>query len=241
MRCFDAGVLVGNLRLLRRHPLEDLRQLGRLDHQGRGQVLRRVERLPVALGSKVAQLGLQLGEVHPGISLVLGCHRSCQHRPTPPTPAAPQSPNDPARRRLCAVRLRRSGQRERLGAIDDRVMGGISRSRLRHDPAGHAVFEGQVSLERNGGFASVRSSPGARGKPGAAACVIEVRGDGKQFKLSLLTDDGFDSLNYQAGFTPMVTTGRRCGFRWRHSAPASEDARCRAHRRSTPHGSARSG
>ena len=44
-------------------------------------------------------------------------------------------------------------------AIDDRVMGGVSRSRLRHDPAGHAVFEGEVSLEQNGGFASVRSSP----------------------------------------------------------------------------------
>ena len=43
-------------------------------------------------------------------------------------------------------------------AIDDRVMGGVSRSRLRHDRAGHAVFEGDVSLERNGGFASVRSS-----------------------------------------------------------------------------------
>lgn len=84
--------------------------------------------------------------------------------------------------------------------IDDRVMGGISRSRLLHDPAGHAVFEGEVSLARNGGFASVRSIPGARGKPGAQACLIEVRAAAKQFKLSLLTDDGFDSLNYQASF-----------------------------------------
>ena len=87
-------------------------------------------------------------------------------------------------------------------AIDDRVMGGISRSTLRHDPAGHAVFEGTVSVERNGGFASVRSSPGERGLPGAQASLIELRGDNKQFKLSLLTDDGFDSLNYQASFTP---------------------------------------
>ena len=87
-------------------------------------------------------------------------------------------------------------------AIDDRVMGGISHSTLRHDPAGHAVFEGPVSLERNGGFASVRSSPGKRGQSGAGICLIELRGDNKQFKLSLLTDDGFDSLNYQASFTP---------------------------------------
>ena len=62
-------------------------------------------------------------------------------------------------------------------AIDDRVMGGISRSTLRHDPAGHAVFEGTVSLEQNGGFASVRSSPDERGLPGAEACLIELRGD----------------------------------------------------------------
>lgn len=86
--------------------------------------------------------------------------------------------------------------------IDDRVMGGVSRSQLRRDPAGHATFEGTVSLERNGGFASVRSSPAARGLPGAAACIIEVRGDHKQFKLSLLTGDAFDSVNYQASFTP---------------------------------------
>lgn len=89
--------------------------------------------------------------------------------------------------------------------IDDRVMGGISRSRLRYDAAGHAVFEGEVSLERNGGFASVRSRPGAHGRPGAGTCLIDVRGAGKQYKLSLLTDDGFDSLNYQANFTPPGT------------------------------------
>ncbi len=123
-------------------------------------------------------------------------------------------------------------------AIDDRVMGGVSRSRLRHDPAGHAVFEGTVSLEQNGGFASVRSSPGTRGKPGAAACVIEVRGDGKQFKLSLLTDDGFDSLNYQASFAPatqdwqtirLPLTAFRASFRGRDvpGAPALDPSRIR--------------
>jgi hypothetical protein len=87
-------------------------------------------------------------------------------------------------------------------AIDDRVMGGVSQSRLRFDPNGHAVFEGEVSLARNGGFASVRSNPGERGLAGATTCLIEVRGSGPSFKLSLLTDDGFDSLNYQFGFTP---------------------------------------
>ncbi len=35
-------------------------------------------------------------------------------------------------------------------AINDGVMGGVSVSRMRFDLAGHAVFEGEVSLENNG-------------------------------------------------------------------------------------------
>ena len=93
-------------------------------------------------------------------------------------------------------------------AIDDRVMGGVSRSRLRFEPAGWAVFEGEVSLDRGGGFASVRSAPGAYGLAAAAGlgadldCVIEARGDGRQYKLCLYTDDGFDSVSHQASWTP---------------------------------------
>ena len=123
-------------------------------------------------------------------------------------------------------------------AIDDRVMGGVSRSRLRHDQAGHAVFEGEVSLDRNGGFASLRSSPGERGQAGATTCLIEARGDAKHFKLSLLTDDGFDSVNYQANFTPSGTdwqtlhlpiTAFRASFRGREvpDAPPLDPARIR--------------
>lgn len=123
-------------------------------------------------------------------------------------------------------------------AIDDRVMGGVSCSSLRPDPAGHAVFGGTVSLERNGGFASVRSSAGEWGVPGAGTCLIELRGDNKQFKLSLLTDDGFDSLNYQASFAPkgsdwqnlhLPLAGFHASFRGREvaDAPPLEPARIR--------------
>jgi len=124
-------------------------------------------------------------------------------------------------------------------AIDDRVMGGVSRSRLRHDPAGHAVFEGEVSLDRNGGFASVRSGRGAWGQPGARSCLIEVRGGGdKQFKLGLFADDGFDSPSYQAGFAAggshwqtlrLPLAAFRASFRGREvpGAPALDPARIR--------------
>lgn len=91
-------------------------------------------------------------------------------------------------------------------AIDDRVMGGVSRSHLRHDEGGHAVFEGELSLDRGGGFASVRASVAAplatAGEAAAQAVVIEAQGDGRSYKLSLFTDDAFDALAYQAAFTP---------------------------------------
>ena len=122
--------------------------------------------------------------------------------------------------------------------IDDRVMGGISRSSVCHDPTGHAVFAGTVSLQRNGGFASVRSSPAEHGLPEAKDCLLEVRGDGKQYKLSLLTNDGFDSLNYQASFAlsgtgwqtlPLPLAEFRASFRGREvpSAPPLDPARIR--------------
>lgn len=87
-------------------------------------------------------------------------------------------------------------------AIDDRVMGGVSRSVLHHDPAGHAVFSGQVSPDNNGGFASVRAAVST--PPNGDVDVVElvVRGDGHRYKLNLRTDRGFDGVNYQAAFAP---------------------------------------
>lgn len=123
------------------------------------------------------------------------------------------------------------------GAIDDRVMGGVSSSQLRYDLAGHAIFEGNVSLERNGGFASIRSKPALRGEPGALTCVIETRATSKRFKLNLLTDDAFDGVNYQASFSPepswqtlYIPLGTfRATFRGREvpGAPALDPARIR--------------
>jgi len=91
-------------------------------------------------------------------------------------------------------------------AIDDSVMGGVSHSRLRHDAAGHAVFEGVVSLENSGGFASVRSRPLDLGVSRAANYTLEVRGDGKRYKLSVRAGDAFDGISYQARFEAPVGT-----------------------------------
>jgi hypothetical protein len=87
-------------------------------------------------------------------------------------------------------------------AIDDRVMGGVSRSTLRFDPAGHAVFSGQVAPDNNGGFASVRASVSPRPAKDIDAIKLVVRGDGRRYKLNLRIDRGFDGVNCQAAFAP---------------------------------------
>ena len=57
-----------------------------------------------------------------------------------------------------------------------------------------------MSLAQGGGFASVRSAPQDLGAPGAGAYALDVRGDGKRYKLALRTDDAFDGISYQATF-----------------------------------------
>ena len=81
--------------------------------------------------------------------------------------------------------------------INDGVMGGVSSSRLR-DADGALVFEGEVSLENNGGFASFRGP--ARIPAGSSALLLTVRGDGKRYKLTLKTDDSDRAPQYQAAF-----------------------------------------
>ncbi len=64
-------------------------------------------------------------------------------------------------------------------AINDAFMGGVSHSHLRYNASGYSVLEGLVSLEQNGGFASVCSCSLDLASPGAVTCLIEVYGDGK--------------------------------------------------------------
>jgi len=86
--------------------------------------------------------------------------------------------------------------------VNDVVMGGVSRSTFSPDEPGTARFAGIVSLENSGGFASVRTAPRAWATAGAIAFVLRVRGDGRSYKFTVRTDDGFDGIQYQAQFTP---------------------------------------
>jgi len=87
-------------------------------------------------------------------------------------------------------------------SIDDVVMGGVSHSALLPYAAGVASFSGVVSLDRGGGFASVRTEPQRWRTAGARSFVLRCRGDGRNYKFTARVDDGFDGVQYQARFAP---------------------------------------
>jgi hypothetical protein len=61
-------------------------------------------------------------------------------------------------------------------------------------------FAGRVSLENNGGFASIRSPAGRHDLAGYSGIALRVKGDGRSYKLNLRTGDAFDGVQYQASF-----------------------------------------
>ena len=84
--------------------------------------------------------------------------------------------------------------------VNDSVMGGISQSEIRFTAENTALFEGTVSLENYGGFASVRTHPRPHQLGGYDGLTLRVRGDGKRYKLRLRTIASFDGIAYQSDF-----------------------------------------
>ncbi|WP_405198133.1 CIA30 family protein [Christiangramia sp. LLG6405-1] len=69
--------------------------------------------------------------------------------------------------------------------VEDRVMGGRSNAEIYLTDEGHAKFIGNVSLENNGGFASVRHRLNVEGVKNFSKAVIRLKGDGKNYQFQL--------------------------------------------------------
>ncbi len=103
-------------------------------------------------------------------------------------------------------------------AIDDVVMGGVSRSTMRMEN-GRAVFAGVVSLDHGGGFASVRSHPALWALSDYTGIELTFRGDGHRYKLRLKTDSSFDGVNWETAFVTHADVPQKMRFPFRDLAP----------------------
>lgn len=72
--------------------------------------------------------------------------------------------------------------------VDDVVMGGRSDGGFEINENGNGVFFGDVSLENNGGFSSVRYRCERMPIESFTHCLIRVKGDGKKYQFRMKQD-----------------------------------------------------
>lgn len=87
----------------------------------------------------------------------------------------------------------------RWRVVDDVVMGGRSNGNFKIDNQGNGLYSGEVSLENNGGFSSLRYNPEPREIKQYDTVILRVRGDGKRYQLRMKTSD-YDRHSYAREF-----------------------------------------
>lgn len=84
--------------------------------------------------------------------------------------------------------------------VNDGVMGGLSQSSMNSSAGETGIFSGNLSLENNGGFASVRSVVPLGELAGFNQVELRVKGDGRTYQLRFRTSDSWDGVAYRASF-----------------------------------------
>ena len=88
-------------------------------------------------------------------------------------------------------------------AVNDGVMGGVSEGRFKITADKTMDFSGRLSLENNGGFASVRTKLTNFDIRGGDTLVVRVKGDGREYVLNIYTKSRRMAFSYRA---PLPTT-----------------------------------
>lgn len=84
--------------------------------------------------------------------------------------------------------------------VDDNVMGGVSSSTVEITDTGILSFSGNMSLENNGGFSSVRSEWYPINLASADGMLLRVLGDGKMYRLRIYSEATGNNIAYNANF-----------------------------------------
>ncbi len=82
--------------------------------------------------------------------------------------------------------------------VNDGVMGGVSEGKFKIREKKTLEFVGTLSLENNGGFASVRTKAKKLGLEKGDTVVAKVRGDGREYLLNLYLNKPLIAFSYRA-------------------------------------------
>lgn len=82
--------------------------------------------------------------------------------------------------------------------VNDGVMGGVSEGKFKIREKKTLEFVGKLSLENNGGFASVRTKAKKLGLEKGDTVVAKVRGDGREYMLNLYLNKPLIAFSYRA-------------------------------------------
>lgn len=83
-------------------------------------------------------------------------------------------------------------------SVNDGVMGGVSEGKFKISDRKTMEFFGTLSLENNGGFASVRTKAKKLGLVNGDALVAKVKGDGREYSLNLYLNKPLIAFSYRA-------------------------------------------
>lgn len=87
--------------------------------------------------------------------------------------------------------------------VDDVVMGGESLSTFKLNDDGYGIFEGNISIDNNGGFSSLRYRFLKKTIKAYTQVKIRLRGDGKKYQFRVKSS----SADYFSFIAPFLTSG----------------------------------
>lgn len=83
-------------------------------------------------------------------------------------------------------------------SVNDGVMGGVSEGKFKITDKQTMEFFGTLSLENNGGFASVRTRAKKLGLQKGDSLIAKVKGDGREYSLNLYLNKPLIAFSYRA-------------------------------------------
>jgi monofunctional biosynthetic peptidoglycan transglycosylase len=104
-------------------------------------------------------------------------------------------------------------------AVNDDVMGGVSKGKALPYEDGSVRFMGAVSFENNGGFASIRRQADFLELNDSDGIMLNVRGDGKRYQFRVRTSQLFDGLAYKHDFDTVDGQWVKIVLEWKNFVP----------------------